>query len=248
MRLLKNIQYAGDCPDKQCMDIYLPDATEFKTILYFHGGGLESGDKNDCANFLKPLVNKGFAAITSNYRMYPDAKYPDFIDDVACAVSKSIETVKQYGDCSEFFIGGSSAGAYLAAMLCFDKRYLTKHKIDPDTIAGYIFDAPQPTTHFNVLREKGIDQRRIIVDEAAPLFHVFDNRNYPKMLFISSENDIPNRLQQINLTCEVLKNFGYRDKTHFICMEGYDHCGYCDARNESGQYIFSYILEEFMCR
>ena len=38
-------------------------------------------------------------------------------------------------------IGGTSAGAYLAMMLYFDKRYLSKHNIDSESVSGYIFDA-----------------------------------------------------------------------------------------------------------
>lgn len=73
-------------------------------------------------------------------------------------------------------------------MLAFDKNYLASFGLDPDDFDEYNHDAGQPTSHFNVLREKGIDSRRIIVDETAPLYHICENPSYPKMLFIVADN------------------------------------------------------------
>ena len=38
-------------------------------------------------------------------------------------------------------------------MLCFDEKYLKAVGMLPTDIAGYIHDAGQPTSHFNVLKE-----------------------------------------------------------------------------------------------
>ena len=65
-------------------------------------------------------------------------------------------------------------------MLCFDKKYLSLHGIDSDSVKGYIFDAGQVTSHFNVLKEKGKDPRSVIVDKTAPLYYVTQNKNYPQ--------------------------------------------------------------------
>lgn len=40
-------------------------------------------------------------------------------------------------------------------MLCFAEQYLGVHDIAPCRIAGWIFDAGQPTTHFRVLQDGG---------------------------------------------------------------------------------------------
>lgn len=92
-------------------------------------------------------------------------------------------------------------------MLCFDKRFLAVHNINSDDIAGFIHDAGQSTTHFNVLRERGMDTRRVIVDEAAPLYHVTHNENYPPMLFIISDDDMTNRFEQTMVMLKTLKHF-----------------------------------------
>ena len=53
--------------------------------------------------------------------------------------------------------------------------------------------------HFNVLREKGFDTRRVIINEQAPLYYVGIEKKYPKMLFIVSTNDLENRYEQTML-------------------------------------------------
>ena len=48
--------------------------------------------------------------------------------------------------------------------------------VDTDFISGYISDSAQMTTHFNVLRERGLDTRLERIDEAAPLFYLMKIR------------------------------------------------------------------------
>jgi len=67
------------------LDIYYPVNTHrpFKTVIWFHGGGLEGGQKELPAN----LKNKGFAVVSINYRLFPRAKNPDYTNDAAAAVA-----------------------------------------------------------------------------------------------------------------------------------------------------------------
>ena len=41
---------------EQYLDIHLPENSEFSVLLYFHGGGLESGDKAGQKNFFEYMV------------------------------------------------------------------------------------------------------------------------------------------------------------------------------------------------
>ncbi len=174
MRVIKDVRYSSLYPVN--LDIYLPDAEEFDVFIYFHGGGLSAGMKDDdcIVEFSTQLAQNGIAAISADYRMYPEASFPDFIKDAAAAVAYAVENMETYGKPKRFFVGGSSAGGYISMMLCFDKRFLAPYEIDPASLGGFIHDAGQPTSHFNVLREKGIDTRRVVVDETAPLFHSTD--------------------------------------------------------------------------
>jgi acetyl esterase/lipase len=224
MKTFKNINYGDGYHPRQKLDLYLPDVKTFPVLIYFYGGGLEGGSKEDLQCFSEcALDNIGVAV--PDYRIYPAARYPEFIMDAAAAVAWILKNIGTYGECKKIFIGGSSAGAYLSMMLCMDKRYLSPYGIDPDVFAGYIFDAGQPTVHFNVLREVGYDPKRIIVDEKAPLYHICAGRNYPPILALCADNDLPNRFEQTALLISTMRHFGYGD-VEFQLMKGYGHCGY----------------------
>ena len=189
MKMIKDICYGKNDFDRRKLDIYLPETDEFPVFIYFHGGGIEKGSKEDIEVAARELTRRGVAVVSANYSLYPDAVYPEFLRDAAAAVAWTRNHMHEYGKCEKFYIGGSSAGGYISMMLCFDKKYLSPYKLEPTDFAGFIHDAGQPTTHFNVLRERGIDPRRVIIDEAAPLYHIGTSEGYPPMLFIVSDND-----------------------------------------------------------
>ncbi|HHW22419.1 MAG TPA: alpha/beta hydrolase [Clostridiaceae bacterium] len=246
MRIIRDIRYKEEHP-RQALDIYLPDTDVFSTLIYMHGGGLEGGDKADTYIPMSYLAQNGIAAVSINYRIYPDASYPQFIDDSASAVSWVYHNMKNYGTCRHFFVGGSSAGGYLSMMLCFDKRYLNKHGISPEDMSGYIFDAGQPTVHFNVLRERGLDSRRVIIDEAAPLYHVEENANAAPMLIIVAEHDLENRYEQTMLFTSTLKHFNYpQSKVKLIVMKDKTHCQYGDEVDADGNSVLGCIINDFI--
>ena len=174
--------------------------------------------------------------------MYPQAIYPQFICDAAEAVGWIHKNISEYGKCEGIYIGGSSAGGYISMMLCFDDKYLLPYKLPENIIRGYIHDAGQPTTHFNVLRERGIDSRRVIIDEAAPMYHIGKAASYPHMMFIVSDNDIPNRYEQTQMTISTLRHFGYDEsKIYYRMMHG-THCHYSESV-EFGKIICDFIKE-----
>ncbi len=126
-------------------------------------------------------------------------------------------------------------------MLCFAERYLDRYGINPNDLAGYIFDAGQPTTHFNVLRERGLDPRKVVIDEAASIYHIREDSGRPPFLLIAAEHDLPNRLEQTMLFRSTLREFGYDDrKIEFKILQGYSHCAYYHAV-ENGKNIYAEI-------
>ena len=131
-------------------------------------------------------------------------------------------------------------------MLCFDEKYLAVHKLKPTDFKGYILDAGQPTVHFNVLRERGIDTRRIIVDEAAPLYHICE-KEYPDMLFIVSDNDMENRFEQTKLMESTLKHFRVdENKYSFLYLKDSTHCSYIRKTTPDGKNMFADIAINYI--
>ena len=248
VKRIDNIDYVGKGNPEQRLDLYLPDAEIFPVFIYFHGGGIESGHKAGDF-FFEDLQNQGIAVISAEYRMYPQAVYPEFIRDAASAVAWAKKHMGEYGNITGIFVGGSSAGGYITQMLCFDKRFLAVHQIDADEINGYVMDAGQPTVHFNVLRERGIDSKRVIIDEAAPIYHITAGREYAPMQVIVSERDIPNRYAQTQLMLGTLEDMGMdMSKVDYRYMVGCSHCQYINVRNEAGEYIFSKMIREFILK
>lgn len=243
MRKYQDIAYVENGAEAQKLDLWLPDSSSFPVFVFFHGGGMEAGDKADEA-FLPELAEAGIGVVSANYRMYPGAKFPDFVEDAAATVDWTVKHIGEYGTAEKIFVGGSSAGGYLSQMLCFDRRYLDKYGIW-GAVDGYVLDAGQPTTHFNVLRERGVDSRRVIVDEAAPLFFIDGKADYPPLLVIVADNDMQGRYEQTMLLLATLKHFGQGDKAELRVVSGSKHCEY-HGWTENGRNAFGRMVQEFM--
>ncbi len=243
MKTFFDIPYVENATNMQLLDIYTPDCDSFPVYVHFHGGGFEHGSRKSFKHIAEKLCGLGVASVSVEYRMYPNAKYPDFIEDCASAVKWVKDNIANYGKCEGIYIGGSSAGGYLSMMLCFDRRWLSAVGIEADAISGYFHDAGQPTAHFNVLKYSSIDHRRVIVDETAPLYYIGTEKEYPKMAFIVSDNDMKNRYEQTMLVMSTLRHFGYdMDKVMFRLMHG-THTHYACKDYDDGTTYANMIKE-----
>ena len=247
MREFKDICYSEiDSSAAHQLDLYLPDAPSFPLFVYFHGGGLVKGSKSGFTKVAAWLVSQGVGVASVEYRMYPDAKYPDFLLDAAESIGYLRFHISEYGECTGFYVGGSSAGGYISMMLCFDDRWLSPYGIKPTDIDGFVHDAGQPTCHFNVLKYSGIDSRRVIIDETAPLYHVGVAPCYPRMYIIVSDHDMTNRLEQTSVLMTALRQFGYdMEKVSYTLMQG-THCAYCSRFTEQGESVFGRMILDFI--
>lgn len=247
MRKIHDIAYGEH--DMQKLDLWLPDGEEFDLYVHLHGGGIVNGSRKTYESFPEYLTKRGIGLCSVEYRMYPDAKYPDFIRDAAAATAFIKEHIGEYGRCGRIFLGGSSAGGYISMMLCFDKRWFSDVGMKPTDIAGYFHDAGQPTAHFNVLKhDAGVDSRRVIIDETAPLFHIGVDPEYSPMRFIVSDNDMKNRYEQTMLVLSTLKHFEYDgSKISHVVMNG-THCNYCreERVTDSGENLFGSMIYDFI--
>lgn len=247
VKILSDIYY--DTKHGLALDIYLPVNSEPKAVfIFYHGGGFENYRQKDMGKPLSiELAKNGIVCVNPSYRHYPQAHFPDFIEDGAAAVAWTMRHIQEYCMCSDVFIGGHSAGAYLSMLLCFDERYLYKFDIDPrKDIKGFIFASGQPTAHFNVLKERGMDPRSVIIDETAPLYYVKEEG--APLLVICTTNDIENRLEETNLFISTLKHFHYKGSIEYHVLEGYGHSNYLfpDAARPEKPSFGSRMITEFI--
>ena len=108
-------------------------------VVFFYGGNWTSGERADYAFVGRALAARGMVAVIADYRLYPEVRYPDFLDDTAQAVAWTIREVARYGgDPKHVFVMGHSAGAYNAAMLALDEKWLARQGMTPAALRGWI--------------------------------------------------------------------------------------------------------------
>lgn len=124
------------------LDIYRPQgsvARPVPVVLFFYGGGWQRGQREQYRFVGRRLAQQGVLAIVADYRTFPRAGFPDFVDDAALAVAWTRDHARRYGgDPQRLFLAGHSAGAQIAALLGTDPRYLTRRGMRPDDLAGVI--------------------------------------------------------------------------------------------------------------
>ena len=130
--------------DRHGLDIYRPAAgsagTAAPVVVFIYGGGWKDGDKGQYRFVAAALAAQGFLTVVPNYRLFPEVRFPAFLQDNAAAVAWTRANIARYGgDPHRLFLMGHSAGAYNVAMLTLDKQWLAAQGLDPDRdISGTI--------------------------------------------------------------------------------------------------------------
>lgn len=126
--VVRNVAYGPDAAQR--FDLYLPaNASRAPVVFYVHGGGWASGDKTNpgLTNKLAYWLPKGYAIISSNYRMVPVAMPLEQARDVARAVALAQRRADEWKlDPARVVLMGHSAGAHLVTLLGADPRLLAE--------------------------------------------------------------------------------------------------------------------------
>ena len=202
------------------LDIYYPEnKKDFSTIVWFHGGGMEGGNK-----FIhKELREQGFAVVAVNYRLSPKAKNPAYIEDAAEAVAWVFKNIEKYsGRKDRIFVSGHSAGGYLSLILAMDKKYMAAYGADADSVAAYLPVSGQTVTHFTIRKERGLPNGIPVVDEYAPV-NKARKETAPLVLITGDKHlEMAARYEENALLEAVLKSIGNKKVTLYE-MQGFDH-------------------------
>lgn len=130
----------GDDP-RQKLDIYVPNGLTkpAPVIVFLYGGSWQTGDRTGYRWVGQTFAAQGIVTVIADYRLYPPAHFPQFVEDGALALRKVHEGIAQYGgDPNRVFITGHSAGAYNAIMLASDPKYLREVGGDFSWLRGAI--------------------------------------------------------------------------------------------------------------
>lgn len=124
------------------LDVFRPRndaATPAPTVVFFYGGAWKRGERGQYRFIGRRLAENGILAIVADYRTWPEAGFPAFMDDAADAVAWTRAHAGEYGgDPGRVFLMGHSAGAQIAALLGTDGHYLAARDIQADELAGVI--------------------------------------------------------------------------------------------------------------
>src|SRR3954449_8239782 len=136
----RDIPYAGVQDDKRTLDVYAPaDAKNLPVVFWIHGGGWQTGDKTDVKLKPQAFMDRGFVFVSTNYRLLPAVDIGTLTRDVAKAFRWVADHVAEYGgDPKRVLVGGHSAGAQLAALLCTDEQYLKAEGVSFDVLKGCV--------------------------------------------------------------------------------------------------------------
>ncbi len=125
---------------RRTLDVYRPGSVENAPVsVFFYGGSWQAGRKERYRFAAAALARCGFVVMVPDYRVFPEVRFPGFIEDGALAVRFARDNARRYGgDPGRLFVMGHSAGAHIAAMLALDVRWVSEAGVPPATIAGLI--------------------------------------------------------------------------------------------------------------
>jgi acetyl esterase/lipase len=153
LKLYNFLQAGGYAPDfadlaygadpRQRLDLYLPPAAAAPAplLVWFYGGGWDSGDKAAYAFVARRFTGMGYAVAIPDYRLVPQVQFPAFIEDCAAALGR----LKAFANerpglvsAQPMVLAGHSAGAYNAVQLVAGPGYLAQVGMTPADIAGIV--------------------------------------------------------------------------------------------------------------
>ncbi len=224
--LTADIPYVEGGHARQVLDIHRPgktSGTPLPVMFWIHGGGWQAGDKNDVALKPRVLTERGMIFVSTNYRLLPEVDMETLTGDIAKALGWVHRNIAGHGgDPGRIFVGGHSAGAQLAALLCTDHRYLEAEGVPFAVLKGCVpvdgdtYDIPKiittaelreqlygrPLPTFGHRQKFGNDPRKHV--EFSTVTHVARDKGIPPFLILYFPGN-PNTRAQAHRLEEVLR-------------------------------------------
>ncbi len=173
------------------LDVYQPlsKPAHAPAVVFFYGGSWNSGDRKDYVFVGEALAARGIIAVIADYRLYPEVRYPGFLQDCATAMAWTFRNIAAYGgDTQRIFVAGHSAGAYNAAMLAYDPRWLGAQGLKPQQLRGFIgLAGPYNFLPIETEAVKPVFDFPNTPADSQPIAHV--SHDAPKTLLIAAKDD-----------------------------------------------------------
>ena len=116
-----------------------PPAKPWPVIIFIHGGSWSHGDPADYGFIGRNMAPLGHVVVKAGYRLGEGGKFPAMLEDGANVVAWVQANIADYGgDPSRIYLMGHSAGAYNAAMIALDQRWLRDAGVSAAAVRGVI--------------------------------------------------------------------------------------------------------------
>ncbi|MCF5051597.1 alpha/beta hydrolase fold domain-containing protein [Pseudomonas syringae] len=213
----------GDDP-RQKLDVYRPVTApqNAPVVVFFYGGSWNSGAKEDYAFVGEALASRGIVVVVADYRLYPQVRYPAFLQDGAKALAWAHQHIADYaGDPTRLYVMGHSSGAYNASMLALDARWLNEVGLAPSILKGWIGLAGP----YDFLPIENPDVKPVFFfpdspPESQPINHV--SRDAPPSLLIASTDDsLVNPTRNTGGLAKKLREAGVPVETFYFTKTGH---------------------------
>ena len=195
---LTDVVYCTTGASLQKMDIYFPDSGgPWPVLAYVHGGSWMHGDKDEAVMFADRMNAQGYLVVSINYRLYPEGKFPNMIEDAKCAIRFLRAHASEYNlDPNRIAAIGPSAGGHLVSLLGTSDvsagwdvgEYLEQSSRVQAVIAmAPVTDLTRsfPNANIEAIRNVGFGEHNIV--PASPITHVTPDD--PPFLLIHGDLD-----------------------------------------------------------
>jgi acetyl esterase/lipase len=178
--------------ERQGIDIYpakRSDGAAAPVLVYIYGGGWNSGRRSLYRFLGNAFAAKGYTVAIPDYRLHPEARFPDFVDDVALALRWVKDNIAAHGgDPDRLHLMGHSAGAHTGALLSLDQRHLRAVDLSPGHITSFTGIAgPYSFNPLEYDSTRPVFEHLEDVDVARPIKHAHGDA--PPMLLLHSRPD-----------------------------------------------------------
>jgi acetyl esterase/lipase len=218
--VVSDVDYVAevDYPDgKDRLDLYVPQGAAGAPVIFsLHGGALWEGDRSQEVFVGRRFAAAGYVTVVVSYRLSPQVSHPAHIQDVAAAYGWVKRNIRRHGgNPDRILVIGHSAGAYLAALLAGDPRYLAAHNLSPGDIDGIV-----PVSGFFWVEKPGVapDRPKFVWGtdpkvwmEASPARYL--RANLPPVLLLYTDGDEQWRQRQNLDMAAALRSAGHTDVT-----------------------------------
>ncbi len=187
LSVTRDVHYGPDV--RNLLDVYRPsDAAKAPILLFIHGGSWNNGDKNDYKFVGESFARAGYVTAVMSYRLAPLHRYPAYIQDAAQALKFVRDHAADYGgNPDQLYVMGHSAGAFNAAEVVDNARWLTEAGVPIKAVKAVVGVAGPYSYDYRTLPSASAFPVGSDPADVMPSFHV--RKDAPPHLLLVAAND-----------------------------------------------------------